>query len=144
MTPAIRTEVRPVYRSAFGGKARLTAKRAYLDTAWRLWTQKHPCTCCHDPETPYTCREHASLDHYTGTDVRAEYRRKAIDRLARWLMWRDRRAEELAEATPKPKRSGENVSFLCPCKTKNENLTAAHIPECPWSDPNYQPPGGMF
>lgn len=92
------SETRVVYRSEVGRRARLTKRTAYLDAAWHAWKAKYPCTC--DPETSYVCSEHEDRQ-WTATDPeasdeRGEYRRKVIDRLARWLMWRDARAVQVS------------------------------------------------
>lgn len=83
----VRKVIKPVY---YGGrKARLTRKRAYLDAAWLAWCEKHPCKC------PGECREHVMVVGPFGARLpepkRKAYRKKAIERLARWLMWRDGR-----------------------------------------------------
>lgn len=38
------------------------------------------------------------------------------------------------------KQTEGNVRSLCPCETGAEN-PGPHIPTCPWSDPDYSPPG---
>lgn len=80
-------EQRPVWRSEVGRRGRLQKRTAYLDAAWQAWRAKYPCECEH--ETGYRCGEHAHLDDPEGESKRADYRRKVIDRLARWLLWRD-------------------------------------------------------
>jgi hypothetical protein len=83
-----------VYRSKVGREKRFRRKAAYLDAAWFAWKAKYPCTC--DPEKPqsyYECKAHKCGDDYEcglcRDDEWADYRRKVIGRLARWLMWRD-------------------------------------------------------
>lgn len=89
---------------ARGGKARRNERTAYLDAAWLAWRRRYPCEC--DGETGYVCGEH----RYEGEDIspRAGYRRKVIDRLARWLRWRD----SVARATAQPFQVGDLVAFV--------------------------------
>lgn len=98
----VECKMQPVYRCAIGRKGRLSKRRAYLDAAWQTWKAKHPCTCHPENrigEALAPCREHAfrEVDHGEGfvetipDAARAAYRKTAITRLARWLMWRDGR-----------------------------------------------------
>lgn len=94
-------ETRVVFRSEVGRRARLTKKSAYHDAAWQAWKAKHPCTCDH--ETDFVCAEHEHNAIVEGEEPeRWTYRRVVILRLARWLMWRDRRyVEALETAVPR-------------------------------------------
>lgn len=82
-------ETRTVYRSEAGRRARLKRRTAYLDAAWQAWRAKYPCAC--EEETQFVCGEHNYRMDYDGekVDERSAYRRKVVNRLARWLMWRD-------------------------------------------------------
>jgi hypothetical protein len=85
----VEMELRPVWRSAVGRKGRLTRRAAYLDAAWQAWRAKYwpvGCGCGCELETFSFCEYH-------GPDGPApelvKERRRVVDRLARWLMWRD-------------------------------------------------------
>lgn len=84
-------EQRTVYRSEVGRRGRLTRRAAYLDAAWQAWRAKYPCEC--ELETGFVCWQHHPDENGTSPDTAVvARRRKVIDRLARWLMWRDARA----------------------------------------------------
>ena len=73
-TSAWRSETRKVFRSNVRGletkrnarRTRMTAARAYLDAAWALWCEGHPCTCETGPDGKIdrTCPEHAPDREY--------------------------------------------------------------------------------
>jgi hypothetical protein len=89
-----------VYRSEVGRRARFVKKAAYRDAAWQAWKAKYPCTCEH--ETDFVCSEHVHDGNLEEEPERWTYRRVVILRLARWLMWRDRRyIQALEEAVPR-------------------------------------------
>lgn len=106
-----------------GGKARRTERAAYLDAAWLAWRRRYPCEC--EGETGYVCGQHlrepplyppghpdAGDINYDGTPeldpYMVAYRRKVIDRLARWLRWRDSRLR----AMERPFQVGDLVAFV--------------------------------
>jgi hypothetical protein len=99
----IECKLQPVWRSSVGRKPRLTKRKAYLDAAWQAWKAKHPCMCRSGDGGLIYCREHATVYDPLGDGyhepipdpVRRAYRIKAIQRLARWLMWRDERRKEM-------------------------------------------------
>lgn len=112
----VEIETRKVFRSNVRGletrrnarRTRMTASRAYLDAAWALWCEGHPCTCEMEPggKIDRTCPEHAPdreyisatgcwEEYFGGTySPRGQYRKRAIARLARWLRWRDGKLRE--------------------------------------------------
>lgn len=113
----VKIETRKVFRSNIRGletkrnarRTRMTAARAYLDAAWALWCEGHPCTCETTPDGKFdrTCPEHANDrehinersgwdDDYHGVTYspRGQYRKRVIARLARWLRWRDGKLRE--------------------------------------------------
>jgi hypothetical protein len=100
-------ETRTIYRSAVGRRARFTRKAAYLDAAWQAWRAKYPCQC--ESETGYVCDNHyvdcracvlEAADVVPGIHgvphAHEHPSKKTVDRLARWLQWRDRRVAALA------------------------------------------------
>lgn len=93
-----------------GGKARRTERAAYLDAAWLAWRRRYPCGCDH--EVGFVCGEHrGSTPDGFGDEVpdpRAAYRRKVVDRLARWLRWRD----SVARVTERQFQVGDLVAFV--------------------------------
>jgi len=122
MIPTLIPEPATVYRGSRGRRF-FTKRGAYRSIAWAAIREKYPPT--YEPPD-----YEAGIRGGWECDIDYDRAGKLAQRLARWLEWRDRRAAELAA--------------LCPCKTKNEEIAAGHLPECPWSDPHYQPPGGMF
>lgn len=110
----VEIETRKVFRSNVRGLetkrnarcTRMTAARAYLDAAWALWCEGHPCTCEMGPggKIDRTCPEHEIdtvelVDEYGDSNgatysPRGRYRKRAIARLARWLRWRDGKLRE--------------------------------------------------
>lgn len=85
-------EKRVVYRAAEGRRrGRLTRATAYRDAAWAAYKTKYAAelSCCCDGG-PENC---GSLLHnlFPAPPV--------IDRLARWLMWRDRRLAEIGASS---------------------------------------------
>lgn len=103
-------EQRTVYRSEKGRRGRLTKLAAYRDAAWHAWCAEYACTCSDlDPDSDRLpdCPAHSCAcicdrddGQWCAACKRAAYRRKVIDRLARWLMWRDLRIEMLRFADP--------------------------------------------
>jgi len=95
-------ETRTVWRSAVGRRGRLSRRAAYLDAAWQAWRAKYPCEC--EAATSYTCSQHrrepidpnSESSELVLDPEMVERRRRVIGRLARWLMWRDRRVAHLA------------------------------------------------
>ena len=89
-----------------GGKARRTERAAYLDAAWLAWRRRYPCEC--DTETGYVCGEHRVPSGEDAINLHTAYRRKVVDRLARWLRWRDSRTRAMA----RPFQVGDLVAFV--------------------------------
>lgn len=94
------------YRSSSRRRKRFTKLAAYRDAAKLAWRQAYPCEC--EAETGYTCGEHRVPSGEDAINLRATYRRKVVDRLARWLRWRDSRAR----ATVQPFQIGDLVAFV--------------------------------
>src|ERR1043165_5485702 len=99
----ILTETRTVYRSEVGRGGRLTKRAAYRDAAWQAWRAKYPCTC--EAVDTFQCLFHRGCMCPDDGSRRcdrcrvAKHRRKVIDRLARWLLWRDAKTkQELPDA----------------------------------------------
>lgn len=90
-------EVRTVWRATNRHKrrSRLTKGQAYRDAALSAVLEKLPCTCeAFDFETGIggQCEAHEHMSE----GRKAKNRTNAlIGRLARWLMWRDRRRAQL-------------------------------------------------
>ncbi len=107
-------EQRTVYRSEVGRRGRMTKRAAYRDAAWQAWSAKYPCTC--EPLVSAWCGMHGAPDDEPDAE-HAEHRRKVIDRLARWLRWRDSRLVAIAMecvATEERERCKEFEEVLGP------------------------------
>jgi hypothetical protein len=80
----ITTTTATVYQSNNGHRRWLTRKAAYNEAAWRAYNAKYP-------------RTYADSDWVDGYSVESthvrEYRNNVVNRLVRWLMWRDSKKE---------------------------------------------------
>jgi hypothetical protein len=92
---SVKRTMRKVWKG--GKRSRLTRRAAYLDAAWEAWRAKNwpePDGCGCEDETNYSCPYHRFNEEGPTRESVAltDHRRKVIDRLARWLMWRDGKA----------------------------------------------------
>lgn len=80
--PRIATRLRDVWRAP-GRRGRLRAKTAYLDAAWDAYRARHGCG--------EAVEEHGFHKYPHRCDSRCfgEDPRRTVERLARWLAWRD-------------------------------------------------------
>ena len=89
-----------VYRSNLSRKGRQSKVAAYKDAAWRAWQAAYYPGCMCRREEPqedfddFFCPEHGDTREdsrfHTSSNMDRAYRRLVIDRLVRWLMWRDK------------------------------------------------------
>lgn len=121
------------YRAS-GGRARRTERTAYLDAAWLAWRAKYPCEC--DGDVGFVCGEHRDDRRFEGEDIspRGAYRRKVIDRLARWLRWRDSRLRAMA----RPFQVGDLVAFVRGrCRGRPSEGTVTEVGRVVQTHPNF-------
>jgi hypothetical protein len=80
----VETLTATVYRSSNGRRRWLSRKAAYNEAAWRAYNAKYP-------RTYGNCDDGYFVE---STHVR-EYRKSVVERLVRWLMWRDSKRSEV-------------------------------------------------
>lgn len=81
-------KMRPVW-SAPGRRGRLTKRAAYMNAAWGAYREAYGCGEDTEEAEDGTMHRHVCDHECFGVDP--EVSSRVVDRLARWLMWRDGR-----------------------------------------------------